>query len=366
MIQVFKLLQSGRSYLILLMMLGGIFNSLSQTTYYDASQFPLIGKITEDTETRYERLPAYLKSITRPRVWQLGKNTSGLAIRFRSNTTFVSAKWILLEDVSMNHMTDTGIKGLDLYAWNGEKWQFVKSGSPYAKENQSVIISNMVPKEREYLLYLPLYDGITELFIGIDSTAYIDSPSLAYPITEKPVICYGTSITQGGCASRAGMSYTNILERLLNREVINLGFTSNGQLDYEIAELMSSRTDAGLFVVDVVPNMTLETIKGKIATFTEILRRQNNQIPILFVESTMFTHSAFDQHIDKAVTDLNKALEEEFDKLIQNGYEKIFYLSSEKLIGDDYEATVDGVHLTDFGFIRMAKQLQKEIIKIMQ
>lgn len=77
MILVCKLLQSGRSYLILFMMLGGIFNSLSQATYYDASQFPLIGKIMEDTETRYERLPAYLQSITRPEVWSLGKNTYG-------------------------------------------------------------------------------------------------------------------------------------------------------------------------------------------------------------------------------------------------------------------------------------------------
>lgn len=366
MILVYKLLQSGRSYLILFMMLGGIFNSLSQTTYYDASQFPLIGKIMEDTETRYERLPAYLQSITRPEVWSLGKNTSGLAIRFRSNSTLVSAKWSLLGDVSMNHMTDTGIKGLDLYAWNGEQWQFVNSGRPHAKENESVIISNMIPQEREYLLYLPLYDGITELSIGIDTAAYIDSPALAYPITEKPVICYGTSITQGGCATRAGMSYTNILERWLNREVINLGFSANGHLDYEIAELMSCRTDACLFVIDVVPNMSVGTIREKLATFADILRRQNNQIPILFVESTMFTYSAFDKHIDKAIADLNKALEEEFDKLIQNGYENIFYLSSENLIGDDYEATVDGVHLTDLGFIRMARQLKKEITKIMQ
>ncbi|MBK5196386.1 MAG: SGNH/GDSL hydrolase family protein, partial [Proteiniphilum sp.] len=347
--QAIKLFQTSRHLLIVLMILGITSVTFSQTQYYDASQFPLIGKITEDTETRYERLPTYLQSVTRTPVWQLGKNTSGLALRFRSNTTRVSARWSLLGDVSMNHMTDTGIKGLDLYAWNGEKWQFVNTGRPTAKENEKVIISNMVSQEREYLLYLPLYDGITDLSIGIDSSAYIAAPKLAYPVTVKPIICYGTSITQGGCATRAGMSYTNILGRWLNREVINLGFSGNGQLDYEIADLMSQRTDAALFVLDFIPNVNLEQIRKKTATFTEKLRRQNNQIPILFVESVMFPHSAFDQHSCNIVADKNRALKEEFDKLIQNGYDNIFYLSSEKLIGIDGEATVDGIHLTDLG-----------------
>ena len=359
------LFQTSSHLLIVLMLLGINSVTFSQTQYYDASQFPLIGKITDETESRYERLPPYLQSITRPPVWHLGKNSSGLALRFRSNTTTLSARWSLLGDVSMNHMTDTGIKGLDLYAWNGESWQFVNTGRPTATVNDHLIISNMVSQEREYLLFLPLYDGITDLSIGIDSMAYIATPQLAYPVTEKPIVCYGTSITQGGCATRAGMSYTNILERWLNREVINLGFSGNGQLDYEIAELMSFRTDAGLFVLDFIPNVNLEQIREKTAAFTEKLRRHNPQIPILFVESVMFPHSAFDQSTYNIVTDKNSALKEEFDKLIQEGYENIFYLSGEKLIGIDGEASVDGVHLTDLGFIRMAEVLQTAIMEIL-
>jgi len=360
-----KHFQTSRNLLIVVMILGITSVTFSQTQYYDASQFPLIGKITDNTETRYERLPAYLQSITRPPVWHLGKNCSGLALRFRSNTTSLSARWSLLGDISMNHMTDTGIKGLDLYAWNGEKWQFVNTGRPTAKENDKVIISDMVSQEREYMLYLPLYDGITELSIGIDSTAYITAPALAYPVTDKPIVCYGTSITQGGCATRAGMSYTNILERWLNREVINLGFSGNGQLDYEIAELMSCRTDAGLFILDFIPNVNLEQIREKTASFTEKLRIKNNQIPILFVESVLFPHSAFDQLSCNIVADKNRALKEEFDKLIQDGYENIYYLSGEKLIGIDGEATVDGIHLTDLGFIRMAEVLKTTIMEIL-
>lgn len=263
---------------IILLLIGSVSRLHSQTKWYNGDLFPLLGKTSEDTETRYERLPESLKEVSRPPVWHLGKNTSGLALRFRSNSTQISAKWELLEDVNMNHMTDTGIKGVDLYAWNGEKWQFVNTGRPKARENNQVIISNMTPDEREYMLYLPLYDGVTAISIGIDSLATIGQPLQAIPNREKPVICYGTSITQGGCATRAGMSYTNILGRKLNREVINLGFSGNGQLDYEIAELMSGRTDAGLFVLDFIPNVNLNQIKEKTAHFVELLCKNNPNI----------------------------------------------------------------------------------------
>lgn len=337
----------------------------AQIRYYDATQFPLLGKINDSTETRYERLPESLKEICRPPVWKLGKNTSGLAIRFRSNTTRVAAKWTLLyESNHLNHMTDTGVKGLDLYAWDGSKWQFVNTARPTAQHNEQVIVGAMLPQEREYMLYLPLYDGVTELFVGVDSTAYVELPTLPYPATRHPVVCYGTSITQGGCATRAGMSYTAILGRALNREVINLGFSGNGQLDYEIARLMAQRSDAALFVLDFIPNVSLEQLKTKAAPFIEILCRQCPDVPILLVESVLFTHMAFDKEIHRAVTDKNNALFEEYQKLRQAGFRNVYYLSSENLIGHDGEATVDGIHLTDMGFLRFATEMEKTVREI--
>ncbi len=85
----------------------------------------------------------------------------------------------------MNHMTDTGIKGIDLYAWENH-WQPVKAGLPTGKTNERVIISNMTAQEREYIMFLPLYDGIISLSIGIDSTAYIKNPALPYPTQLIP------------------------------------------------------------------------------------------------------------------------------------------------------------------------------------
>lgn len=336
----------------------------AQTVYYDAEQFQLIGKVTEQTETRYERLPAYLKETCRPPVWHLGKNSSGLAIRFRTNSSSISAKWELLQDNRMNHMTDTGIKGVDLYVWEKDHWQPVKAGLPTGKTNEQTIISNMTPQEREYIMFLPLYDGVISLSIGIDSTAYIKNPALPFPDTTHPILVYGTSITQGGCATRPGMSYTNILSRKLNREVINLGFSGNGQLDYEIAELMATRNDASMFILDFIPNVNVTQLTERTNTFFSIIRKANPKTPILFVETVIFTHSLYDKYINETIVEKNRLLKAEYEKIKKEGDKNVYYLTSNDLIGHDGESTVDGIHLTDVGFLRISEALFKKIKRI--
>lgn len=336
----------------------------AQTKYYNAAQFPLIGKISDDTETLYERLPVYLKDQCREPVWKLGKNTAGLAIRFRTNCSSIHAKWTLLNNRSMNHMTDTGIKGLDLYAWENNQWRFVNSALPKDKSNEVKIISNMIPKEREYILFLPLYDSVTSLHIGVDSTTIIQQPVLKYPDTSHPIVVYGTSITQGGCASRPGMAYTNILARKLNTEIINLGFSGNGRLDYEIAELMSTKKDAALFVLDFAPNVTPEQIQERTIPFVKILRKENPETPILLVENMEYTKTLFDQNLNRSWQAKNTSLRKQYELLKKQEDNNIFYLESENLIGDDGEATVDGTHFTDLGFLRFANVLYEKIKKL--
>lgn len=340
--------------------------SNAQTVYHDASEFPLIGKITTETETRYERLPAYLKdNVSRPALWSLGKNTSGLAIRFNSNSTSISAKWEVLKNVTMNHFTETGIKGLDLYAWENNKWQYVKTANPTGKETEQVIISTMTPKDREFMLFLPLYDGLVSLSIGVDSLSNISAPRTNLPRTDKPIVVYGTSITQGGCATRPGMSYTNILTRWMNREFINLGFSGNGQLDYEIAEVMAKRKDAGMFILDFIPNVNEPQIKDRTKHFIEIIRKENPTTPILLVESVIFPHAVFSTSTAALLSVKNKALRAEYEEMKGAGDNNLYYLNSDNLMSKDGEGTVDGVHLTDLGFQHMATTLMKEIKTIL-
>ncbi|MEQ2410295.1 SGNH/GDSL hydrolase family protein [Bacteroides ovatus] len=326
----------------------------AQMVYHDASQFPLLGKAVQRTEMRYNRLPDSLKNISRSPLWNLSKNSAGMAIRFRSNSTRIAVKWENIFNNHMNHMTDVGTKGLDLYCWeSNEQWRFVNSARPTGKMNQAIIISNMQPKEKEYMLYLPLYDGLVSLSIGVDSSATINQPLIDYPVRKKPVVFYGTSILQGGCASRPGMAHTNIISRRLNRECINLGFSGNALLDLEVAKVISE-VDASVFVLDFVPNASVEQMKERMETFYRIIRSKHPDTPVIFIEDPIFTHTLYDERIAKEVQRKNDTLKEIFNRLKKENEKNINLISSKNMLGEDGEATIDGIHFTDLGMMRYA------------
>ena len=332
-----------------------------QIVFHDASAFPLLGKASNNMKNRYTRLPDSLSNISREPLWVLGQNSAGLAIRFRSNSTTIAAKWEALYDNNMNHMTATGIKGLDLYCLQEGKWTFVNSGRPLGKVNTATIITNMKPEEREYMLYLPLYDGVASLAIGVDSLSDISQPAIDSPVRLKPIVFYGTSILQGGCASRPGMAHTNILSRWLNRETVNLGFSGNALLDLEIAEVVA-QVDAAMYILDYVPNATVEQMKERADTFYSIIRKRHPDTPILLVEDPIFPCSKFDQRLAEEVKQKNETINTFYQSLKKRGEKNVYLLTSKDMIGHDNEATVDGLHFTDLGFTRYA-QLLYPIIK---
>lgn len=337
-----------------------------EVVYTDASAFPLYGKVSEETNGRYERLPSYLEGVARGPVWRLGRNSAGLFIRFRSNSTSIHARWEPLFNNSMTHMTDTGTKGLDLYALVDGTWRHVGSAQPRGKKCERRIIANMDPVEREYMLYLSLYDGVKSLEIGVDKGATLDKPAVARPLREKPVVMYGTSILQGGCANRPGMAHTNILGRRLDREVINLGFSGNALLDMEIAELMASVKDPGLFVLDYVPNASADAIDEKGEKFFRIIRDAHPDVPVIFIEDVIFPHTIFDNRILEEVTKKNEAQLRLYRKLKKSGEKGIYYIDAEGMIGDDGEATVDGIHFTDLGAMRYVDHVLPVIKKALR
>lgn len=340
-----------------------------EIVYTDASAFPIFGKCTENTYTRYSRLPAELKGVTRPPVWHLGQNSAGLYIRFRSDSPSIYARWKSSSLYIMNHQTPTGTRGLDLYAIDNEgKWRFVQSGRPDVKKQVTTanIISNMQPQMREYMLYLSLYCGVDSLEIGIEKGYIIEGPKAARPASDRPVVMYGTSILQGGCANRPGMAHTNIISRQIDREVINMGFSGNALLDMEIAEYMTKVKDPALFVLDYVPNASAKMINESGEKFFRIIRDAFPEVPVIFVEEPEFTHTYFDLKVMEEVRTKNIAQKRLYDKLRRQGEKNIFYVNAKGMIGEDAEATVDGVHFTDIGMIRYAEHLMPVIKKALK
>ena len=322
--------------------------------FTDASAFPVYGKASDATRNRYERLPAALEGVSRPPVWYLGTQSAGLYIRFRSNSTSVHAKWTSTYGSWLNNMNPTGVRGLDLYILTDDgTWRYAGSGKPsQEKATTGCLVRNMTPLEREYMLYLSLYDGVDSLEIGVDEGASLEQPRVASPRTERPVVMYGTSILQGCSASRPGMAHTNMIARALDREVINLGFSGNALLDLEIARLMASVPDPAVFVLDYAPNAYAPMIREHGEEFFRILREAHPDVPVIFIEDVIFPHTAFDGAIRKEVEEKNFEQKALYKRLKGQGEKRIYYIPAEKMTGNDGEATADAIHLTDLGMQR--------------
>ena len=357
---------SGFFIVILTLMTCCLSVSAQNVVYTDASVFPVYGKVSDQTNTRYERLPSSLQTVSRDPVWYLGQHSAGLYVRFRSNSTSIHARWESTFNNTMTHMTDTGTKGLDLYTIVDGEWRHVCSAQPQGKTSERTIIANMDPIEREYMLYLSLYDGVSSLEIGVDEGASLEQPAVDRPSREKPIVMYGTSILQGGCANRPGMAHTNIISRRLDREVINLGFSGNALLDMEIAELMASVEDPGLYVLDYAPNAFADMIDANGETFFRVIRDAHPDVPVIFIEDVIFPHTVFDKEILAEVTLKNEAQKRLFLKLKKAGEKNIYYIAAEGMIGDDGEATVDAIHFTDLGMMRYVDHVLPTIKKALK
>lgn len=330
--------------------------------YYDAKNYPLFGKAIDDSASKwdYSRLPDSIRPmLERPYLMEMGECSAGMFIRFRTASPTVGAKWKSVHQFLMNHQTPTGTRGLDLYTLDedGKTWTFVNSArpNPWKATTDVSIISNMEPKMREYMLYLSLYDGVDSLYISVDPKYTVEQPAVDLPKKEKPIIMYGTSLLQGGCANRPGMAHSNILSRWLNREVINLGFSGMGQLDLPVAKTIAAVPDPGMIVLEMVPNANVEQMDTLLARFYGIIREAHPAVPILFVEDPQFPHTRFDTKIAEEVARKNACIKKHFNNFKKNGEKNIYYLKNDDLYGHDYESTVDALHLTDLGFMRISK-----------
>ena len=324
-----------------------------QTKFYGKEHFLIEGTIVPNhlKESPYDRLPASYKEIVRTPVWDLSKSSAGISIRFSTNTSNLKIKWEVLNNFSMDHMPDTGIKGVDLYFRNGQKWQYLNTGRPQGLINKYTLIENMNKEMREFKIFLPLYDGVKNIEIGIDSSSIITKPTKS---KRKPIIFYGTSITQGGCASRPGMAHTNIISRKLDVDVVNFGFSGNGRMEQPIAEIISS-VEPSLYIIECMPNMVKpEFIIERTIPLVNTLREKNPNTPIIFVDLFKSPITLLNSKAKSENEAMDNALKVEFNEMIENGYKNIYLIETLKLADSDHEGTVDSIHFTDLGFLRYA------------
>ncbi len=324
--------------------------------WHDVRDWGVEGKGWEDTDRYFDRLPRRAKDIVRKPVWNLSRNSSGMSVRFESNSGTIWCRWKLShKSLSKPHMPATGVSGVDLYAQDKHgRWRWLAIGKPTQVEMEQKLVSGLIPDKHDYTLYLPLYNGVEALEIGVTAKADLRPRS---PRKTKSVVFYGTSITQGGCASRPGMCHTAILGRRLDRPTINLGFSGQGRMEAEIAELLTE-LDASVYVIDCLPNMNETMVAQRTEPLVRILRKAHAKTPIVLVEDRTYSNAFLIPSKQKYHARKRAALRKAYDNLTSSGVKELYYVHGEYLLGNDGDATVDGSHPTDLGFMRLADAME--------
>ncbi|MBP1993712.1 SGNH/GDSL hydrolase family protein [Paenibacillus eucommiae] len=330
--------------------------------------FQISGFAWWSQERKYRRLPVVVAGAIREEVDNLANHTAGGQIRFQTNATQLMIKVRLYGPNNMDHITATAVNGFDCYlGLPGSQLYYGTTRFPHnADEYESVFFKSVEPELRCITLNFPLYQGVHEVQIGVNS----DAKMMEFPPydSDGKVILYGTSITQGGCASRPGMAYSNILSRRFNIEFINLGFSGNGKGDPEIAEYISQIEKPGCLVLDYDANCV--NLNGLITTmpeFIRIFRSRHSEVPILVVSRTpcgyeQVKSSTYEERV--ARRNYQSGLVREHR---EQGDRFIYFCDGADLLGEVWdECTVDGLHPTDLGFMLIANGLTPILKDILQ
>lgn len=337
------------------------------------NQFPIIeGQASKDVKNPYDRLPARAEKLVRQDVWDLSQHSAGLMLRFKSDADQIIIRYKVSGEKAMSHMPATGVSGVDLYAISTDGKGLWCSGRYTFGDTIEYRFKGLTPndnyhqKGREYRLYFPLYNSVQWMEVGVPAAAFFNP----LPVRkEKPIVVYGTSIAQGGCASRPGMAWPAIVGRKLDRPLINLGFSGNGRLEKEVTDFIAE-IDAKMYVLDCLPNLDAsdasksEQVKNLIIQSVQELRQKNLSTPILLVEHCGFSDEAINPSHKLSYTALNQAQRLAFEQLKSEGHNSLYLLSKEE-IGLSMDATVDGIHPNDLGMQQYADAYEKIIRKIL-
>ncbi len=333
--------------------------------WHTISPTDLNGRGWAVTKPDFGRLPAWAEGKTTAGVWNNGTNAAGQYLDFVTDSPELRVSWAVGSgQLAMWHMTAAGKSGLDLYARDADgslRWYAV--AGPGGQRTENKLIARPPDPLTHYRLYLPLYNELTELSVGVQQGS-------SWQVTQhdstkrKPMVFYGTSIMHGCSASRPGMAFTSVLGRRFGLESINLGFSGSARMEPVVADLLAE-IDASIYAVDALPNMNTQLVRERTVPFIERLREKRPQTPILLVEGRQWTNAWANPGRLNGWRESSAALQEAFNTLQAKGVNDLHYLGSQDQLGDDSEATIDGSHPTDLGMMRYADAYEPILRKML-
>ncbi len=324
--------------------------------WHDVREWGVEGRGFDDTEKYFDRLPARAKKTIRGAVWNLSRHSAGMLVRFRTDAFAIWSDHVVTSSgLALPHMPATGVSGLDLYGEDAQgNVRWIAVSRPTKREMITQLVSGLLPGERNYTIYLPLYNGTESLKVGVPLGATFEPIA---PRQDKPLVFYGTSITHGACASRPGMPHPAIIGRRLNRPVINLGFSGNGKMEEAVGEFLTE-LDPAVYVIDCLPNMVGPEVAARTEPLVHQLRKARPNTPIVLVEDRTYANTPFLPSRQTRHDAARGALKTAYANLQKAGVKGLSYLEGEKLLGDDRDDTTDGSHPSDLGFHRHAEAFE--------
>jgi lysophospholipase L1-like esterase len=293
----------------------------------------------------------------------LAKDPSGGRIRFRTNSSVLAIRLEYPKPPDMANMHAFGETGVDLYADGVYRGTAIatRDAQP-GKTLEHTYFHDQPRLDREITLYLPLYMPVKVLGIGLDPDAQV-GPAKAFA-AATPLVFYGTSITQGGCASRPGMSYQAILGRLLNLDFVNLGFSGNGRGEPELAQAVAN-INALCYALDFAQNNpTVESLTQVYAPFLDVLRSAHPKTPVLVITPIYAAHESWSR--DARLEGMRELIRREAARRIAAGDRHLEIVEGTDLLGPSRgDGLVDGTHPNDLGFQWMAKGLAGRLAKML-
>lgn len=318
--------------------------------------FKLYGLYQPHEEKAFKRMPTEIAEKINPSVSALHYHTSGGRIRFRTDSSQILLRSVLPPFDKFDHMPKTGFACFDLYADGEYVNSFRHSSKRTVGNTYDSTISFKERKMRNILINFPLYNGVDDVYIALDDDAIIEAPT---PYThEKPFVVYGSSITQGGCASHPGNAFPNQLSRRFDIDFINLGFSSGGLAELEMAEYIAS-LDMSMFLFDYDHNaLTTEYLQETHERMFKIIREKHPNIPIIMATASDYS---FDLDERRAV------IKATYDNAVASGDKNVYYIDGRTIYAPVGRSlcTVDHIHPNDIGFLMMANAYGKVMDEIL-
>lgn len=316
------------------------------------SPFKIYGIYYEDG--KFRRMPADIAKTVSPGVYSLHANTAGGRIRFKTDSHYIAINVKMPAIGKMSHFALCGSAGFDFYINGIHTHSFLP---PFDLSDGYEGIQEMLASGiKDIEINFPLYSEVSELYIGLEETAAVLPPD-PYEI-EKPIVYYGSSVTQGGCASRPGTSYQGFISRALKADYINLGFSGNAKAEDEMADYIAT-LDMSVFVLDYDYNSpSAEHLKATHEKLFLKVRNSHPDLPIIILSMPKYTLSDYE-------LSRRAIIEETYNNAIMRNDANVYFIDGPTLMSlCADEGTVDNTHPTDLGFYSMAQSIIEVLRRI--